>query len=291
MVLCASKNLGGKGVSDGAVLGMERARLEARVPWLPILMYHRVVPRVEGPDPYHLKVSTDEFEAQMRYLSDRGYRSISFEELALMTIRGDRPRGKQVIITFDDGYRDVYYHAFPILRKYQMTATFFLVSSCISGFNVWDLGRAKVAPLLELEQLKEMRGHGMDFGSHGATHRPLTDLGADTARQEMLDSKATLEDWLEMEILSFSFPHGRSNSALRDWVREAGYLSACGIEQREHTLFNLSRVDVASCRGSRLFWRFKVSGVHYLLRRSRGLRTLKACMAKGKEVRRPDGGR
>ena len=126
-----------------------------------------------------------------------------------------------------------------------------------------------------------MKEHGIDFGSHGATHRSLTQLDAETARGEILDSKADLEEQLGMEVLSFSFPYGRSNPAVRQLVPQAGYLAACGIEQREHRLFNLSRVDAGSCHGSWLLWRWKVSGLHYRLRQSRILRSLKASLIKG----------
>lgn len=239
--------------------------------WLPILMYHRVGDSLSGSDPYNLCVSTAEFERQMRWLRDRGYRSITFEELALMTARANRPMGKPVIITFDDGYRDVYDHAFPILLRHQLTATFFIVSKSIGGMNIWDRGKVVETPLLGLDELKEMRRHGMDFGSHGATHRRLTELDPHEARQEILESKAVLEDRLEMEVLSFSFPFGSSNPALKELVSQAGYLAACGIEQREHSLFNLSRVDVAKCHDSSFQWRWKVSGLHFRLRRNRML--------------------
>lgn len=256
--------------------------------WLPILMYHRIVDDISGPDPYNLCVSTAEFETQMRYLKDRGYRSITLEELALMTIRGDPPLGKPVIITFDDGYKDVFDHAFPILQRHQLTATHFIVSSCIGGVNVWDRGRVEVTPLMGLEELKEMRKHGMDFGSHSATHRPLTGLGLEDAKKEILDSKTALEEGLEIDVLSFCFPHSRSDPDLEHAVRQAGYLAACGGERRAHRLFKLSRIDVARCRGNRFLWWLKVSGIHYRLRRSRALRSLKAFLPRSKVVNHSD---
>ena len=262
--------------------------LELKAPWLPILMYHRVGDWSGRAGSYTQCVSGEEFEGQMRFLRQRGYRSISFKDLALMTLRGDRPRGKRVIITFDDGYRDVYEHAFPILQRYQFTATLFLVTGCIGGSNVWDRGGAEGAPLLRLREIEDMKEHGMDFGSHSATHRPLTELDAKTARGEILDSKADLEEQLGLEVLSFSFPYGRSNSAVRQLVRQAGYLAACGIEQREHTLFNLSRVDADTCRGSRLRWWWKVSGLHYRLRQSHTLRALKGVLARGPQLALPN---
>ena len=249
---------------------------EPRPAWLPILMYHRVVNQVDGSDPSNLCVSTVEFEAQMRFLRDRGYRSISFEELALTTVHGSRPREKRVIITFDDGYRDFYDHALPILRRYQQTATLFLVSSSIGGLNSWDRGQAAVVPLLGMAELNEARKYGIDFGSHSSTHPRLPDLDRRAAEKEILDSKAALERLLGSEVRSFCFPYGQSSPVLSEMVKNAGYVAACGVEQREHSLFNLSRVDVPTCHGSPFLWRWKVSGLHYRMRQQRVLRKIKA---------------
>ena len=99
-----------------------------RVPWLPILMYHRVVPRVEGPDPHHLCVSVARFEAQVRFLRARGYTALTLEELADALLAGAPTPAKAAVVTFDDGYRDVLLHALPVLRHYGIPATLFLVT-------------------------------------------------------------------------------------------------------------------------------------------------------------------
>ena len=166
-------------MSDGAVLGMKRACLEETVPWLPILMYHRVVPRVEEPDPHSLKVSTREFDAQMRYLKDRGYESVYFDGLAVAASNGDSPWTKPVIITFDDGYRDTFTNALPILKRYQLRATVLLVSAHVEGSNLWDRCWAEASPLAGLDEIREVAKHGIRFGAHGVTHRPLTELSAE----------------------------------------------------------------------------------------------------------------
>ena len=262
-------------MSDGAVLGIEEARREETVPWLPILMYHRVVPRVEGPDPLRLKVSMSEFDAQMRYLKDRGYQSVYLDDLAVAASNGDSPWTKPVIITFDDGYRDTFTNALPILKKYQLGATVLLVSAHVGGSNLWDLGGAEASPLVGLDEIREMAMNGIRFGAHGVTHRRLTELSAEEAYGEIAGSKAALEDMLGCDVGAFAFPHGRSTPAHSEMARQAGYVAACGIEQREHSLFKLSRVDVGSCRGSQLLWRLKVSGVYHQARQRGSLRMLK----------------
>lgn len=247
--------------------------------WLPILMYHRVVPEVIGADPYHLKVPVAHFAAQMKFLRDHGYRSRTLAELVQMAARGERPHGKSVIISFDDGYKDIYDYAFPILQQNQLTATLFLVSSCIGGLNTWDRGKGDETRLMGRGELIEMAKNGMELASHSLTHRSLTELNPEEARREIMDSKAALEDQLDLEVVSFSFPFGHSDPALREVAAQAGYQAACGIEQREHTLFNLSRVDVASCGGNWPLWRWKMSGLHHRLRQRGSLRSLKAFLA------------
>ena len=151
-----------------------------------------------------------------------------------------------------------------------------LVSSQIGGTNKWDIHKAKESSLISVSEVKEMEKQGMEFGSHTMTHRPLAELTVREAQHEITDSKATLQDLLGHEVSTFCFPHGSSSSVLTEMVRQAGYIAACGIEQRDHTLFNMSRIDVARCRDSRLSWRFKLSGLQHRLRECNSLRRFKS---------------
>lgn len=233
-------------------------------------MYHRVVDEVGTRDEYRLCVSTKVFEAQMKYLRDHGYESISLGALGTSMAKYESPWTKPVVITFDDGYLDSYTIAFPILRKYGLTATVMLVSSRIGASNTWDQGSyMEGTPLLGLSEIREMARQGISFGSHSTTHRDMTKMDADVAWRELVDSKSVLEQCCGLDVSTFCFPYGRSTPELREMARQAGYVAACGIEQREHTLFNLSRVDPVRMGGSGLFWRLKVSGWHYRLPRNR----------------------
>ena len=80
-------------------------------------------------------------------------------------------------------------------------------------------------------------------------------------------SREELREALGVEARTLSYPYGRSTAAVRELARRVGYVAACGIEQREHTLLDLSRVDVARCGESRLLWWWRVSGLHFRLRR------------------------
>lgn len=241
-----------------------------KIPWLPILMYHRVVDQLDKPDRYRLCVSTTEFENQMRYIRDRRFEVISIEEVATAMEDNIWPWKKPAVITFDDGYMDNYTCAFPILKKYRLKASVMLVTSHIGGTNVWDQDEdADGTPLMGHNEIREMARHGISFGSHTLTHRSLQQLDEDGARKEIVDSKSALEELTGSEIPTFCYPYGHSTPGLQKIVKDAGYSAAIGIEQEEHTLFNLSRVNSARTRNSFLIWKLKVSGVYYQLLKNR----------------------
>ena len=249
--------------------------------WLPILMYHQIVDDLDAqPDPYNLNVSVAQFESQMEYLNNKKYQSVHLDDVAWASQKGDSPWIKPVVITFDDGYMDTYTKAFPILQKYGLTATVLLVSGQIGGTNVWDHGEVPYTSLMGTTEIREMAEHGIGFGSHTVTHRPMTELSYQEAQTELVDSKRSLEDLMGHEMKTFAFPYGKSNPVLMEMTQEAGYIAACGIEGRENTLFNLSRVDPAACNDNWLLWRMKMTGTHYKLRQNDGLRKLKSFLTR-----------
>lgn len=251
------------------------ATQSGNVPWLPILMYHRVVDRVEGPDPYRICVTASDFETQMKYLHDRRYQAISVEDVARATADGEWPWTKPVIITFDDGYMDNYTFAFPVLKKYRLSASIMLVTSSIGGTSEWDEeSDFKGSPMLGMDEINEMATYGITYGSHSLTHRYLTELDDDEVWKELVESKAVLEALTGSEINTFCYPFGRSTPRLHDLVKQAGYSAAIGTSHGEHTLFNLSRINPARTNNSSLLWRLAVSGLYYRLLRNRMSRRL-----------------
>jgi peptidoglycan/xylan/chitin deacetylase (PgdA/CDA1 family) len=244
-----------------------------KLSWFPAVMYHRVVDSITGPDPYALKITSADLESQLKSLRDGGYRSVPLQE-ALASINGAaRPSGKQVVLTFDDGYMDFMTHALPLLQEYAFTATVYLVSDQISGTNKWDEGRAEPATLMGPAEIREAQAAGITFGSHSKSHLRMADLPLARAREEVFGSKKALEDLLGMEVPLFCYPFGNSSAPVREAVREAGYSAALGIEQREHDLFNLSRVDGARSPGAGFKWKFHISGRYFWLRnRASGVR-------------------
>jgi len=188
---------------------------------IPVFMYHKVSPnRVEG-KVEKLRVTPEKFDRQMSYLFNHGYKTVTVEEL-INFCEGRLPlTERKVILSFDDGYRDNFLYAFPILQKYNFTAIVFLVSDCIGSVSEWDEGGAE--PLLNWEEIKEMGRGGMEFGSHGHTHRLLPSLSGEEMRQEIEQSKSILEKKLGKAVKFFSYPWGKFDERVKDIVESCGY--------------------------------------------------------------------
>jgi peptidoglycan/xylan/chitin deacetylase (PgdA/CDA1 family) len=207
-------------------------------------------------------------------LTARDYRLVSLETAA-EALSGTSPRrDKLACLTFDDGYRDFYTHAFPLLQEYGAPATVFLVAGCIGATNRWDdcYGLPSV-PLLNREEILELAAQGVEFGSHTVSHRRLTRLSTAAQKREIFDSKKALEDLLNHPIRFFCYPHIAHDAHVEALVRDAGYSGACGGEQAANSPYLLHRVNVSQT--GRLSTLFRLWGWRYSLQRSRGLRALK----------------
>jgi peptidoglycan/xylan/chitin deacetylase (PgdA/CDA1 family) len=129
-----------------------------------------------------------------------------------------------VAITFDDGFLDNYSVAWPILRQHGFTATIFLAAAYLGATSIWRDGSLGQTPLLSADQVLEMAGEGIRFGSHTMSHARLTDL-ADTAAvtRELAGSKAALGDLLQHAVIGFCYPYSGLNNAVKRQVAQAGY--------------------------------------------------------------------
>jgi peptidoglycan/xylan/chitin deacetylase (PgdA/CDA1 family) len=192
---------------------------------IPILMYHVVQEGTSDPRPYYeTYVSPRMFAQQMRQLRAAGYEAVSIGD-ALAQLRSGKRLGKLVVITFDDGYRNFYQTAFPVLKAYQFTATVFLVSSHTGNSPM----RFKGKECLTWGEIRELHSQGIQFGSHTVTHPELKFLARDQVEQELEESKKTIEDHLGAQVDSFSYPYAfpqtnrKFTHQLRDLLLKNGY--------------------------------------------------------------------
>jgi peptidoglycan/xylan/chitin deacetylase (PgdA/CDA1 family) len=123
---------------------------------------------------------------------------------------------------------------------------------------------------MTVAEIKEARAVGIWIGSHSKTHRHMARLNGAEAKAEIVDSKARLEDVLGEPVNIFTFPYGSSTPEVQAAVQEAGFEAAYGIEQRDHQLFRMTRVDGVKAKGAGLNWKFRISGGHYRFRTRAG---------------------
>lgn len=249
-------------------------------PHIPILMYHAVKEGKSDPRPYYdTNVSPPVFARQMEQLRDGGYRTLGLGQALEMLRSGDAGQ-KFVVITFDDGYRDFYEMAFPILARCQFTATVFLITGKTSDRPA----SFKDKECLTWREVRELGSKGISFGSHTVTHRELKLLNIEQVYAELEDSKKTIEDQIGAAVQSFSYPYAfpEANQQFTRQLREL--LLKCGYENGVTTIlgtaksgtdqFFLPRLPVNSWDDSQ-FFRAKLEGgydwlhgAQYLLKRT-----------------------
>lgn len=220
--------------------------------WLPILMYHRVVPKLDAPDFTGNSITVQDFEGQMRWLSGRGYTCLPVAAIAKAIADGeaDRLPAHSFAITLDDGYRDNYEYAWPILRRHGFTATIFLVTDHVGGANEFDRGPGmERVRMLTKKQIRQMHADGIDFGSHTCSHPDLTSVSNERLHHELWDSRRAVESLLDAPCYDFCYPHGRRSAEIEAAVERAGYSLACGTVGTRQAPFWLSRLDAARWTG------------------------------------------
>ncbi|WP_030345254.1 polysaccharide deacetylase family protein [Streptomyces sp. NRRL S-1022] len=198
------------------------------VPW--IAMYHSVGDCSD--DPYHVTVTPDRLERQLRWLRRRGLRGVSVTELLTARARG---AGRDLVaLTFDDGYADFLDNALPVLARWECTATLFVLPGRLGGDNAWDpLGPRK--PLLTGDGIRRAAAASIEIGSHGLTHVDLTRADDSLLKAETAESRAALEELTGTPVTGFCYPYGTVDRRAVEAVREAGYAYACAIDPGELT--------------------------------------------------------
>lgn len=209
-------------------------------------MFHSVTTAPITPATRGAHVAKAEFAQYVAYLNEQGYTGISCADL--LAIRAcERPAPpKPVVLTFDDGYAELYENVYPTLSVLGWGYTVFLVINRIGKTSDWEGGAGE--PLLDWIQIREMDAAGVEFGAHTLTHPSLPKIAAKEAMWEVMGSKYALEDSLQSPIRSFAYPYGHYNPAVRHMVEEAGFKLAVTaqhgrVRESDH-LLELPRVSV-----------------------------------------------
>lgn len=205
---------------------------------IPILMYHYI--RVADPSDkmgLALSVTPENFNLQMEWLKNNDYSSMKLADIAdpqqvvLQNLISQNK--KPIVITFDDGYTDAYTKAFPILKKYDFTGTFFIIRHSVGAKNNFYMNE---------NQINEMQENNMEIGSHSLTHPNLTTISFEKLNNEIFNSKN--------ESQVFCYPSGRYNEETMNLVKKAGYKAAVttkdGTTNQDSNLLELPRKRITN---------------------------------------------
>lgn len=183
---------------------------------IPVLAYHRV-----GYTSDYLTVTPERFANDLESLQERGYCSISLEDFQkFLDDRNVDLPDKPILITFDDGYLDNFQNAYPILRKYGMIGTFFIITDML-----WTKER------LTPEHIVEMAQGGMSFGSHTVTHRALAEFDYTTIYNELANSKTVLESVLGKNVNAIAYPRGSYNETVVEIAQNVNYITGFTVKE------------------------------------------------------------
>lgn len=216
---------------------------------VPILTYHKVSPN-PAKGGLGLRVRPKDFDWEMHYLKDSGYHTVDLGAVVDHYKNGRKLPEKPIVITFDDGYRNNYRYAYPILKKYGFTATIFVATKTIGGINEFDY-LANIQPknqMLSWNEIKEMNDSGITIGAHTIDHVRLSKISQSEAKNQILGSKEILEKELKKEVRYFCYPYGDCNQTVAQIVKECGFSAATttepGIVESDMNPYLLKRICI-----------------------------------------------
>jgi peptidoglycan/xylan/chitin deacetylase (PgdA/CDA1 family) len=204
---------------------------------LPIVMYHHVGPLPPNPDAFRrdLTVSPTLFERTLKQLADQSVEAVTMAELFEHFSGGAALPKRSVLLTFDDGYDDVYQYAFPLLQQYGMVGTLFITTGFVGrpGYLTW-------------QQIEEMAAAGMEIGAHSSNHADFTLISPNELRRQLVEPKAILESHVGQPVRFMAYPAGKYNPRVMAATRVAGYEAAVTVLYGTHHVpanaFELRRV-------------------------------------------------
>jgi peptidoglycan/xylan/chitin deacetylase (PgdA/CDA1 family) len=195
-----------------------------------IFMYHQVgtfaKPKQHKAN-YCLK---GRFATQMALLSTLGWRTLSMDEVH-ESLKAKIFPTKSVALTFDDGFANFAEHALPVLARFALKATVFVVVNRIGQKADW-LSNGDRPLLMDQCAIRDLVAQGFAIGSHTLTHPRLSALPLAEQKKEIEGSKQKLEDMLGQPVLHFCYPYGDFNEVTVDLVRKAGYQTALTCQRR-----------------------------------------------------------
>ncbi len=225
--------------------GAEQSRQTTPVP---ILMYHVIADPPAGAPYPQLYVGTSEFAAQMRWLARHGFHAVTQRDVWDHWHRGRPLPRKPVVISFDDGYREVADGALPIMEKHGFPGVLNLTVKNLhvsGGLSQW--------------RVRKLIDAGWELASHTRTHPDLPSLSGSALTAEVAGSRKILRSRFHVPVDFFCYPAGRYDSRVIRAVQRAGYLGATttleGLARADEP-YELRRIRVSRDNGIEALERF-----------------------------------
>ena len=239
----------------------------------PLLMYHRINNYNDANNDLNtLSISPELFKKQIEYLIKKKYTFIPFSRYTLLSTNNKK---KNVCITFDDGWEDNYIFAYPVLKKYNLPATIFITTGFIDRKETFEKYKLSSTPelhkFMSWEQIIELSRNGLEIGAHTVNHQLLDRIAAETAKDEICNSKKRIEEILNISTKVFAYPAGKYNSDVIAMVKNAGFKKACitSSGKETHILNNsdytFERETVT--KNSMINFKLKICGAHRIYRK------------------------
>lgn len=220
---------------------------------VPVFMYHHVLPKES-----FITSSVEQFEEQMRFLSQNGYKTITSEEFYNYKNKRIKLPEKSVMITFDDGWKDNLVYAYPILKKYNLKATLFIVTNWIEEaskkkgeFTAVNHGKCKTQIAIYPEKVVlnwddiEKMSDVFDYHSHTHTHRDFYFKKCGW-EEEFYLSKKSLKDRLGIDEKQLCWPRGFYDNDLLNLAKEYNYkmfyTTKRGMNRTDKKLDHIKRI-------------------------------------------------
>lgn len=202
---------------------------------VPVLYYHSVQKNADN----EVIITPQTLKYELQYIKDQGYTTLTMNELYNYLLHNSPIPNKSIVITFDDGYMDNYYNAFPILKDLNMKATIFCITSNLDG-----------SYYLSKEAINEMLNYGIDIESHTVNHLKLNQLTYSEQLRELQESKKNLESITGKEVYAVAYPFGAFNDDSIKAAKAAGYklgfTTNRGLSDRDDNPLKLDRIYISS---------------------------------------------
>jgi peptidoglycan/xylan/chitin deacetylase (PgdA/CDA1 family) len=215
---------------------------------LPIIMFHYVEYVKDIKDVIRLKLDINPyiFEKELATLKDNNYETYFVKDIPDILAGNIYYSPKSIVLTFDDGYQDFYTDVYPLLKKYQMRATVFIINDYLGRHG-----------FLNKEEVIELSHSGLvEIAAHTLDHAYLKNIASSAARIEIFESKKQLEGLIGIPVSSFAYPYGAFDQQAVDLVKEASFSAAVsvipGVFHNEDDLFYLSRIRPGMFNGNNI---------------------------------------